>query len=185
MLFIYTVVIFGNAADHSLAKTITKTLSQFGNTIFSGHGRISISISENNSVPLFFICETDTLQYVDTQNAVIILKENIEGTIADWDNIDLAAIISSDNDSGLIQLANHNINVITCGMSGKDTITISSKSEGVTMISIQRIIHRLDGGIVEPMEIPVRSGNLSTYQILALCALFCVMGMEESFFWIN
>lgn len=44
---------------------------------------------------------------------------------------------------------------VDCGLSLRDTLTLSSVTESSAMISLQRPLERLDGGMVEPVEIPL------------------------------
>ncbi len=45
--------------------------------------------------------------------------------------------------------------VITCGLSLRDSITFSSYTQEKCVISLQRSIRRFDGNIVEPFELPI------------------------------
>lgn len=44
---------------------------------------------------------------------------------------------------------------LDCGLSLRDTLTLSSLTESSAMVSLQRPIVRLDGGAVEPVDLPL------------------------------
>ena len=69
--------------------------------------------------------------------------------------------------------------VITCGMSLRDSITFSSCAESRCVIGVQRSINRLDGSRAEPFELPAdctpqddRYGILCAYLLLILAGFF-------------
>ena len=69
--------------------------------------------------------------------------------------------------------------VISCGMSLRDSVTFSSVEENRCVISLQRSITRLDGSKADPFEMPVyydmredRFGILSSTLLLILMGYF-------------
>ena len=70
---------------------------------------------------------------------------------------------------------------VTCGTAAYDTVTVSSLSEGSAMLTVQRELRPLRGGIIEPCELPLRYRGCDIYKAL-LCAsvvLVCA-GMPQS-----
>lgn len=44
---------------------------------------------------------------------------------------------------------------LDCGLSLRDTLTLSSRTSGSVMIALQRPVKRLDGTVLDPVEIPL------------------------------
>lgn len=47
-------------------------------------------------------------------------------------------------------------NAVSYGLSGRDTLTLSSRGEGRVWLAVQRALERPDGSVLEQQEIPVR-----------------------------
>lgn len=58
--------------------------------------------------------------------------------------------------SGLVRWQIRAERVVSCGLSRRDSLTFSSMDEGRAVVCVQRMLTRLDGGQVEPQELPVR-----------------------------
>lgn len=69
-------------------------------------------------------------------------------------------------------------NIITCGMSSKATVSISSKTEGTIVLSIGCPITDIGGGIIEPQDIVVSKRQKYDDFIFAaaVAAMLCIGG---------
>ena len=69
---------------------------------------------------------------------------------------------------------------VSYGLSGRDTITLSSLEEGRMCVSVQREIIRLDGGLVDRQELilPRKEGQ-SPEQMLARVGIYLLLGRIE------
>lgn len=106
----------------------------------------SLKQNENN----LYAIETDENICID--NSILILKNS-----ADISKIDMLVgnsivIVNSENKQQLKQLAEKNAKTITCGLSGKDTITFSSRCENKVVLSLQRSLKNIYGQSIEPFE---------------------------------
>ena len=63
---------------------------------------------------------------------------------------------------------------VSCGTSPYDTVTVSSISRGRAMLTVQREISPLCGGVIEPCELPVRYYGCDIYKAL-LCSAAVIM----------
>ncbi len=82
----------------------------------------------------------------------------------------MTVIVSSAERGQLERLAGLAGEVITCGLSSKDTVTFSSRREGRAVVSLLR---SLEGarGIVEPLDLPIRCPDgCGAYPLLAAAA---------------
>lgn len=85
-----------------------------------------------------------------------------------------AAIVDADASVQLDAL--HGIAVITCGLSGRNTVSITSRTADRITLSLNRAIHT-QRGLCEPMELPVplREGCLD-FDYMAAFAAAVVFG---------
>ncbi len=65
------------------------------------------------------------------------------------------AILSGQNQAAAWFAGAAGLTPLDCGLSLRDTLTLSSLTEGSAMVSLQRPIVRLDGGTVEPVDLPL------------------------------
>lgn len=61
--------------------------------------------------------------------------------------------------------------VISCGLSSRDTLTLSSMGEQDAVVCVQRALIRPDGAEVEPQELPVGRMSGSPEDLLAVVGL--------------
>lgn len=107
----------------------------------------------------------------------IVVLQNHARISKDWRIAnDGLVIVNAVNQKQLERLAEAGIPAVTCGMSGKDTFTFSSKSEGRYAVSLQRSILLPGGRSIEPQEILLTlPPNHDDYSILAMGAVFILL----------
>lgn len=75
------------------------------------------------------------------------------------------------------------IPVISCGMSAKNTVTLSSLSSGSLLASLQRTVTDLSGGEVEPGEFKIRLTKPYThFAVMASAAVLLLSGIVPDVF---
>ncbi len=120
-----------------------------------------------------------TLQKLILEKGVIICWKGQVPTIQKIEG-NLVCIVSQDSEeSCAATLKDYDIPVISCGMSQKATLTFSSRNEEQCMVSLQRNIQRLDGGITEAMEFAIPTGGQDDYTTLAICALALLLEKKD------
>lgn len=88
-----------------------------------------------------------------------------------------AVIVSSEEEGQLRELSRLGARAVTCGLSGKDTVTFSSREEGRAVISLMREVTGPAGIRVEPMDLPVNiPKGVGDYPILACGAALMLLG---------
>ena len=86
-------------------------------------------------------------------------------------------IVSSEDENTLRLLARAGAQTIVCGLSSKDTVTFSSRSEDSAVVSLTRTIPGLAGEPLEPMDIPILfPPGIGDYPLLACTAAFLLSG---------
>ncbi len=90
---------------------------------------------------------------------------------------DAVVIVSSEEEEQLRQLARLRVQTVTCGLSCKDTVTFSSKSEESAVISLMRAVRGLSGEAMEPIDLPVAfPRQTGDYPLLACAAVLLLAG---------
>lgn len=86
----------------------------------------------------------------------------------------LAAVVSSDEGFDAELLRGNS--VITCGLSGRNTVSVTSKTADTITLSLNRSITTLRG-LCEPLELPVPlSAEFGDYDYMAAFAVSLLMG---------
>lgn len=91
---------------------------------------------------------------------------------------DARVCICWENDiKSLELLKNLKIPVVTCGMNGKNTVTISSITDESCSITLQRSLTDIDKNVIEPAEFPLKLKNkYHTFSIMAAVVLNLLEG---------
>lgn len=103
---------------------------------------------------------------------------------AEWEDFTpgprAVAVIHSHNAEGLAFAARHQLKTLTCGLSSRDTLTLSSMAGESAGICLQREIATLGGGRVEPADFFVRlRGQTERFELLTLAAVLLLCGLGE------
>ncbi|MDO4743293.1 MAG: hypothetical protein Q4B04_04585 [bacterium] len=89
-------------------------------------------------------------------------------------------VVSSQNTEVLELLRKSGTMAVVCGLSGRDTLTLSSRGQRSSVVALLRSVKTLSGRVIEPCEYPVSMGrNVKDYSLLAFCAVLIVCGQED------
>lgn len=89
----------------------------------------------------------------------------------------IIGIVNSQNTEGLSFLMKNGIKTLTCGMSYRDTLTLSSSLSNLN-ICLQRKIPSLNNNILEPCEYVITNPHSNTDLLLLACAVNLLCGCE-------
>jgi len=134
---------------------------------------------DNGQNTNFIIIKSSTITNVKAKS-IVVFKDST----ALCENINLdencIAIANSDDQNIIKYLAANNIKAITCGLSTKDTLTLSSITQDSAVISLQRAITTIYGSTLEPFEMPVKlQSKLEPYSILIIAAITIITDNAE------
>lgn len=131
--------------------------------------------------PRLTICETEEIAKIDTRETILFLKKKANLRKIQHLSSDTIVIVNSENQRQLETISKFKARIITTGMSQKDTVTFSSKSEGNCVISLQRMVSAVDGEKLEPMEIPFKyTGNVDDFCLLSYAAIFMTLDLFKN-----
>lgn len=172
------IILYGTDGDEMKMVMIRafspfRAIRYYRNGIFSGtfgYGRLPLTLMDYTCP---FIMEEEPCLFIFKKNAV------------SFGGIKLPAsyfpILESDNAGAAGMLAHTGVTAVTCGMSPRDTLSLSSNDFPVSLVSIQRDLLTPDDRIIEPADIPVSlSAPAPEHPLLAACAALLLCGdMDE------
>lgn len=109
-------------------------------------------------------------------SGIVIIKENAKhiGILPET----LPIIVGSDNYAALKSIPCGCKNIITCGISARDTLSLSANVGGRASVSLQRRIRNIYGRWIDECELPLGGCvGMTDYQILALTAVRMICGV--------
>lgn len=161
--------------DESLTKTIVNACAKNGGAFVMDNGRIY----ETRENPKYCMIAWDGLTEISCKGILILgkkLHENIRVS-------DMTVIVDGDDTKGLRFLeGKHGMNVITCSVNSRATVSISGMDGTKKLICIQRSIQRLNGDTAEPYEfyvVPETETEMEMYALLAAGAVLALTGDEN------
>lgn len=160
----------GRDVDSTFRKTVCKRLREKTDITEISSGRI---ISEVNSNNLTVIFEKSPLN-IQASGAVLILNGCFTAKSIFGERY---CILSSSNSEDAEIARRSGGEVITCGMSLRDSVTFSSFTDDGCVLSVQRRLTRSDGKTVEPFELPLYcTPDEDRYGILCASLLLILLG---------
>ena len=172
----HTVIALGSAADGRVPQLLCRALANRFPLLRIDQHQVSGQMDRDG----FLLYDTNRLEQIHLDHAILILKEQLD-PLAGLPRLGTGiAIAESHNKRAMQLLSQVDIPVITCGLSGKDTFTLSSIGESSAVVSIQRTISTWDGHEISPIEIPIRTkGKVDHYGLLCCGAVLSIFGFLE------
>lgn len=166
-------VFVGKGVNRAFRKTILKILKTRIEVFEISDTQIENLSPQSNLTLIFSNCPKS----VNVKDAAVFLNQNMSGEILS----ERYLIFNSSNQSDIEGAKKSGGEVITCGLSLRDSVTFSSITENNCVISIQRSITRFDGKKTEPREIPCKiSDSDDKYAVLCANLLLVLLGYIES-----
>lgn len=118
--------------------------------------------------------ETETLPPDNTVDVIVIDKSTTPDMTVPIGSI---GVVLSDNREGLQTLMKSGVRTVTCGMSYRDTVTLSATLGHLT-VCLQRRLPVVGGFCLEPAEFPIDSNGFTDDRLLLACAVRLLCGLE-------
>lgn len=168
------VLVLGDRSEKIFTDKLCRILSGFGG-VLGFYNDCVIESAENNEFLLF---ECEYIERIDRANVILVFKSKQHCRRLRLKLSEHAiSIVGEENERALQMLNGSTAPVLTCGMSSKDTLTLSSVSENNAVVSLQREIRDFNGNIIEPCEIQIiHDEPFSKFELLAACAVLLLAG---------
>jgi hypothetical protein len=173
VLFLICVVVVADAGDKNFFDKLTGLVCRCFTplTIWKGAAR---AYGENATL---LLCDHESLQSVGLLPKIIILRGNGGYGLSQVETEKTVVIVDSCDQAQLAYVSKAGLPAITCGLYGKDTVTMSSMTGERAVINLQRSITCFNGEIAEPQEIPVTMrSSLDQYLLMSAACIFILTG---------
>ena len=159
----------------SRAERLYNLLSQFRQTLY---------VDSNK-----FLSTSDTTHYlilngvrpIATQDAhTVLFVAGGEVPIKCPKSVKCAVTCNAD-ERELYALQRLKLPVVSCGLSAKDTVSVSSVNKDGVSVSVQRKIRTVNGKIVEPREISVQGTEIDAQMVACMVAIMLLFDDCDEF----
>ena len=165
-------VFVGNDVDENFRKTVCSILQKQVKALeISGDKLVFSGFDAHGLVCVF----SKNLKEIRADGSIVLLN-NCAGSIQI--SGERCCVLDGRNRSDLTLAQKSGGEVITCGLSTRDTLTFSSYTEENCVVSLQRRLRRLDGGYAEPFELPFECQKSDDrYAILCASLILILLGI--------
>lgn len=165
-----TVVVPGSE-NEKCAKELCCILEKFGGALFASKDSV---LDFSAASPAFLVFNTDTVRSVTTRHRLLLLPGNTQsGKIAK--NCEFDRIIAD----GLLQ-DSRDERFLTVGTGRNNCISIASADRDTLHISVQEILHTLDGAEILPCEFSVQFQEVSARTALYAFTVLLLAGKADT-----
>ncbi|WP_040195560.1 hypothetical protein [Candidatus Soleaferrea massiliensis] len=171
------IILYGNLQDKKIFNCLKKNFAKQFSCSFLNDQYIDMRDSQAD----FLIYETDHPLDILNEHTIVVFKDSGAFDVRPCKNRQHVSIINSENNWAIDFIKENELNTITCGLSLKDIVSVSSYTGESTVVALQRSIRSLMGTMIEPVEIPIRRiSNADLYSILVLNAILLLSEKQGS-----
>lgn len=129
------------------------------------------------------LADATSLRSLECETAVIVYKEAISLETKIQAKNEVIAVVDSCNRELLPFVGKTGLNAITCGLSARDSVTLSSMGVDSAVINLQRSMTCFDGGVLEPQEIPLQlEAPVDDFALMAASAVYLLTGRKHQLY---
>lgn len=170
------IVIYGSKYDNVINDILVNAILNYANVFYNEE--LLQSKSANNSGIVYNVESKENIDNSKNGGNIIVFKNSFEATHGIGLSNGNIVIIDSQNTQAVKVLSGTDNIVITCGMSMRDTLSVSSFELSEATVSLQREVQNLNFDAIEPREFKVALANdIGVYPILSCCAVLLMLGM--------
>lgn len=168
------VLLLGDRKDKKLAAFLLKYLSKFFHVCFYHDSDLIEDFGKGRDL---LVIQTNSVHRAFSENTIVVLLPSARMEFLSSATKSVLFVVRSTMGEQLKYLAQKDLSAITCGLSGKDTITVSSHFENRMTIALQRELKTVEKTVVEPLELPFQlSEKVDWYHVMTLAALLLLTG---------
>lgn len=132
----------------------------------------SLGLTDNQKEMLTVVAVNSTIK-IKAEKGIVIVTDRIKNFKNQQIPKNFLGICSENNKNALKLFKANKLSVITCGIGNKNTISISSIAETDMLFCLQRSINDINGNVVLPCEIKVKTKK--EYNLFCLLSAVAVM----------
>lgn len=171
------IVLCGDPADTSVSSAMVPALGRCGGVRFQSAGRI-YGMGET---PHFLVFDCAQLPKIELKSGILVFKNSFRGLSSVEFPPGFLCVLESKNMRAAKFLEGRNAAVVTCGTGPRDTLSVAGLDGASAALSLQRSLEPLGGGVLEPHDFTVKLlAKRSPHQILAVCAVLLIAGVDSS-----
>lgn len=169
-----SIVLVGDRSDHAISRILLHELEK---SFCINYIRPDALCTVGKSKREISLYELPVLSEFSLQNCVLILKQKAKFHPYNLQKNLSPAIIGESNLNSAGFLSGKMPNIFTCGLSAKECVTVSSREDDTTVVSVQRSIIVNNKKICDPFEIPcVCPYEIEDYAVMAAVLTLVLIG---------
>jgi len=167
------VLVAADQENEDFWQTVRRVLCEYYSTLLIRKRRIYAPAAPSG----LMVLDAAAFDTVACDDMVILYKDPVAFSPRLTPGRQTLAVVDSCDGAVMRQVSETKLPAITCGLSSRDTITLSSIDVDSAVINLQRSVTCFDGSVLEPQEIPVRLGAaIDNYALMALACVFILNG---------
>ena len=174
------IVLIGGRKQNGLARMMSGALAGYGKVALCTPEAVAVDDTGGADFLLDMVLRPAA---VHAKGGVMVIAE-LPGRYSVPDLSDgIITVMDAEHKKAIRLLGGMANTAVCCGMSGRDTLTLSSLREDGAMVCLQRDLTSLTGEVIEPCDIPVKTAAryserhiLFTAAVLLACG--CIPGEE-------
>jgi len=156
-------------SDKPLWDTILRGLEPHYPTLLAANGILSLPAEPAKII----VSDIQTFHKLERGDTIVLFKNGEALPPGILPPRHAIAVVNSCDERALASASSTKVPAITCGLSPRDTITLSSIASDSAVINLQRTVGCFDGTTAEPQEIPVKFGTpIDSFHLMALACIF-------------
>ena len=123
------------------------------------------------------VCRLGPAVPADREPSLLVIASGAQ-LVPEGSPLRCGTVLLPGGESGLLQYIQAR-SAVSYGLSGRDSITLSSRRKGCLWVAVQRELVRLDGTVLERQEMPVSVGQgEDALEVLAVAGALLLLGAE-------
>lgn len=172
------IILCGKAEDHSLSEILVFSLLRYGGVRFSSRIRMCQLGSEN---PDFLVWDCEQIPEVALKKGILVFKNSYRPTPNILIPPEFLCVFESHNQYAAEVLKKVGASAAVCGLSARETLSISSLDYESAVLSLLRNVKTIQGNLLEPHDFEVKTNReISPRHMLVTAMVLLLLGMDSS-----
>ena len=181
------IVLCGDSGDTSISSILVPALSRCGGVRFQSAERIY----GMGDAADFLVYDCERIPKIGLKSGIVVFKNSFRGQRS-TEHCSTEQCSAEIPPGFLCTLESKNVRaaeflegtdaaVVTFGTGSRETLSMAGLNAASATLSLQRNLEPLGGGVLEPHDFTVRLlAERSPHQILAVCAVLLIAGIDSS-----